>query len=253
MKRAISVLLLVALLAGIRISVLRAQEDNRCPEVEHYPNNLVFNCSFERGWVPIESGEIGEGWEYFVETGQPTMDRSTEALDVPTAQRIWTDGVAFTASIYQQIEGVAPGATYVAAVDWAAIKPSKGDNIERKIGIDPSGGADPTSRDVVWSPSIREWGHDFSALRVSAMAEGGTITVFVRVSVPSSEGTDEAFIDVVHVERDVTQPLATPTPKPPSPTATSAPPTATSTPLPPVDTPTTMLDSTIERTSVLLI
>ncbi|HUW14032.1 MAG TPA: hypothetical protein VM537_30185 [Anaerolineae bacterium] len=51
-----------------------AQEQGRCPEVEQYPGNLIFNCSFERGWIPISLGEIGEGWEYSIQSGQPALD-----------------------------------------------------------------------------------------------------------------------------------------------------------------------------------
>jgi len=231
-------LLLAASLVGTSVSVMTAQGQNRCPEVEQYPANLILNCSFERAWVPIALGEIGESWDYQVEFGQPALDHSTfDRLHGSTAQRIWTDGVAFAASIYQRVEGVTPGITYVAAVDWAAISPSQEANIERKVGIDPSGGTDPTSADVVWSPSIWTWGHDFSALRVSSIAQATTITVFVSVHVPSSSGKDEAFIDLVHMEVDPNQPAATPTPEPPSPTPTSPPPTATATSVPPTETP----------------
>lgn len=238
-KKGMAVLLLATVLIGAHISVMDAQEQNRCPEVEQYPGNLIYNCSFERGWLPIPLGEIGEGWEYYIETGQPALDHSTfERLHGSTAQRIWTDGVPFTASIYQQVAGVEPGSAYIAAVDWAAISSSQEANIERKVGIDPLGGTDPASPNVIWSAAIWEWGHDFSALRVSAVAQTATITLFVRVHVPSSAGTDEAFVDLVHMEVDPRQPAATPTPLPPTPTPTPLPPTATFTPLPPTETPT---------------
>ncbi len=228
--------LAVSLCVGAAIA--GAQGENRCPEVEQYPNNLIFNCSFERGWIQVRLGEIGEGWEYSIETGQPALDHSTfERLHGNTAQRIWTDGVPFRGSIYQRVENVTPGVVYLAMVDWAAISPSKEANVGRKVGIDPLGGSDPTSASVVWSPSLWSWGHDFSALRVSAVAQARTITVFVEVDVPSSEGKDEAFIDLVRLEVDYSQPTATATPVPPSPTPTSAPPTATATPLPPTQTP----------------
>jgi len=250
-KRRIAVLLLATILTGARISVMNAQEQNRCPEVEQYPGNLIFNCSFERGWPSIPLGEIGEGWDYHIEAGQPALDHSTfDRLHGATAQRIWTDGVPFTASIYQPVAGVIPGTAYVAAVDWAAVSPSQEANIERKVGIDPLGGTDPASPNVVWSAPIWEWGHDFSALRVSVVAQSATITVFVRVHVPSSVGKDEAFIDLVHLEVDPRQPAATPTPLPPTPTPTPLPPTATLTPLPPTETPTATSSPTATHTPV---
>jgi hypothetical protein len=229
---------LFALLLLFALDVPSARAQGRCPEVEQYPNNLIFNCSFERGWVQIPLGEIGEGWEYSVENGQPALDHSTfERLHGSTAQRIWTDGMPFNATIYQRVDNVTPGAAYVASVDWAAISPSLEDNIERRVGIDASGGSDPASPNVVWSGAIWTWGHDFSALRVSAFAQATTITVFVRVHVPWSAGKDQAFIDLVRLELDPTQPTATATTVPPTPTPTSPPPTFTSTPAPPTETP----------------
>jgi hypothetical protein len=246
--------LALLLLFGVGIPAARAQ--GRCPEVEQYPNNLIFNCSFERGWLQIPLGEIGEGWEYSVEGGQPALDHSTfERLHGSTAQRIWTDGVPFDATIYQRVDNVTPGAAYVAAVDWAAVSPSLEDNIERRVGIDAFGGTDPASPNVVWSGAIWTWGHDFSALRVSAFAQATTVTVFVRVHVQSSAGKDEAFIDLVHLELDPTQPMATATAAPPAATPTSPPPSFTSTPLPPTetprptDTPPPTATSTVQSTS----
>jgi hypothetical protein len=239
MARTATVVVLLAASLWMGAALLGAQGQNRCPEVEQYPNNLIFNCSFERGWIQIPLGEIGEGWEYAIEAGQPALDHSTfERLHGSTAQRIWTDGVPFSGSIYQRVENVTPGLTYVARVDWAAISPSMEANVGRRVGIDPLGGTDPTSANVVWSPQLWTWGHDFSALRVSALAQAGAITVFVKVDVPSSAGKDEAFIDLVRLEVDYSQPAATATPVPPSPTPTSPPPTATATTPPPTATPT---------------
>jgi hypothetical protein len=238
MARTVAAVALLAAYLWIGASFVGAQGQNRCPEVEQYPNNLIFNCSFERGWIQIPLGEIGEGWEYSIEAGQPALDHSTfERLHGSTAQRIWTDGVPFSSSIYQRVENVTPGVAYVASVDWAAISPSMEANVGRKVGIDPFGGSDPTSANVVWSPYLWTWGHDFSALRVSTFAQATAITVFVKVDVPSSAGKDEAFIDLVRLEVDYTQPAATPTPLPPSPTPTSPPPTATATLPPPTATP----------------
>ncbi|HUW14031.1 MAG TPA: hypothetical protein VM537_30180 [Anaerolineae bacterium] len=126
---------------------------------------------------------------------------------------------------------------YVARVDWAAISASMDANIGRKVGIDPYGGTDPASGNVVWSGSLWTWGHDFSALMVSAYAQASAVTVFVSVDVPMSAGKDEAFLDLVRLEVDPSQPTATPTEVPPTPTPTSPPPTATATPLPPTETP----------------
>jgi hypothetical protein len=76
----------------------------------------------------------------------------------------------------------------------------------------------------------------FPQLRVSAVAQAPTITVFVRAHNPQSHGNDKVWFDAVPLTVDPNQPTVTPTPIPPSPTPTSPPPTPTSTPLPPADT-----------------
>ncbi|MFQ6001556.1 MAG: hypothetical protein ACE5LG_07790 [Anaerolineae bacterium] len=245
------VITLGVLLLGA-VSIARAQDESRCPEVENIPGNLIFNCSFEKGWVGIDLGEVGEGWWYFVEAGRPAFVHSTfERRHGNTAQQIWSDGEAFTAGIYQQVN-VTPGVAYQAHVGWAVFASTNPDGsrntgplIERRIGIDPTGGTNPTSGDVLWSPSLWEDTKDSSILTVSAVAQGPVITVFVRAHNPASHGADQVFFDVVSLVVSPEQPTSTPvpstptsTPAPPTPTSTPVPPTPTSTPVPPTPIPT---------------
>jgi len=221
------------------VSIARAQGESRCPEVENIPGNLIFNCSFERGWVGIDLGEIGERWGYFVEAGRPAFVHSTfERKHGNTAQQIWSDGEAFTAGIYQQVGDVVPGTWYTAEVVWAAVVASDGDNVRRMVGIDPFGGTDPLSPSVIWGEEVWPESEKFHVLHVSAVAQAPTITLFVRVNVPYSLGADQAFIDVVSLVADTTQPPLTPTPLPPTATPIPPSPTSTATPTPLPATPT---------------
>jgi hypothetical protein len=236
MRVRLLVILMFLLLTAV--SIARAQGESRCPEVGDIPGNLVFNCSFERGWVSVDLGEIGEGWWYFVEAGRPAFVHSTfERKHGNTAQQIWSDGEAFTAAIYQQVN-VTPGVAYEAHVGWAVFASTNPDGsrntgplIERRIGIDPTGGTDPTSGNVLWSPSLWEDTKDSSILSVTAVAQGPVITVFVRAHNPASHGADQVFFDLVSLVVSPEQPTSTPVP--PTPTSTPAPPTPTSTPVPP--------------------
>jgi hypothetical protein len=93
-------------------------------------------------------------------------------------------------------------------------------------------------------------------LRVSTVAQGSTITVFVWTHHPVSHGADEVFLDAVILVEDPTlgtQSTATPIPSPTAqvptrkpPTRTPLPPTATETATapPPSETPTTTLTPT---------
>jgi hypothetical protein len=209
------------------------------------PGNLTFNCQFDTfDYVP-PYGAVASGWTAFVEFAvqTPAFNSAGETPLAP-AQEIFSAWLPYTAGIYQQVQ-VTPGVAYVAAIGWAPYASyddhggrNSGQFIGRKVGIDPSGGTDPTSPGVVWSPEVwDELGGVFPQLRVSAVAQSQTITVFVRANNPQSHGNDKIWFDAVTLIVDPNQPAATPTPLPPSPTPTSQPPTATATLPPPTATP----------------
>ena len=238
-RKLVGPLLVVLLLLAAMPEVAQAQDP--CQD----PGNLTFNCQFDTfDYIP-PYGAVASGWTAFVEFAveTPAFNSAGETPLAP-AQEIFSGWLPFTAGIFQQVE-VTPGLAYVAAIGWApyASSDEKGDRnqgqfIGRKVGIDPLGGADPTSPDIVWSPEVwDELGGVFPQLRVSAVAQGGTITVFVRANNPHSHGNDKVWFDAVTLTVDPNQPAPTSTPVPPSPTPTSPPPTATSTPLPPTETP----------------
>ena len=218
-----------------------AQAQDPCQD----PGNLTFNCQFDTfDYIP-PYGAVATGWTAFVEFAveTPAFNSAGETPLAP-AQEIFSGWLPFTAGILQQVE-VTPGLAYVAAIGWAPYasydergERNQGQFIGRKVGIDPLGGADPMSPDIVWSPEVwDDLGGVFPQLRVSAVAKGATITVFVRANNPQSHGNDKVWFDAVTLAVDPNQPAVTPTPEPPSPTPTSPPPTATSTPLPPTETP----------------
>lgn len=193
------------------------------------PANLTYNCDFDK-FVPVPKRPwvVPEGWWPFVEHGSPAIDQSQDSAS-PPAQRIWSNGLPFTAGIYQTVNGLIPGATYEAVLFWAPYSSNGDDSIERKIGIDPAGGTDPRSPTVVWGPGLWRFKRLTSAdLRAQAVAQSDTVTVFVRVHNPISHGADQVFVDGVTLVKiaDPAPATATPTPLPPS-----------STPVPPTDTP----------------
>jgi hypothetical protein len=234
---------LVAALALITVMSGAPAQGEGDPCVD--PNNLTSNCQFGS----FAGGGVPEGWTRFDEASPPAFDRSHDTPFDGVSLRIWSDGVPFTSGIYQQVPNVTPGTAYVAAIGWAAtqINQEKKEGIERMLGIDPLGGTDSTSPNVVWGP-VYSGTSRAPDLHVSAVAQNTTITVFVRVRVPQTHGTDEIFLDAVGLRPDPNQPPPTDTPVPPTdtpvpPTDTPVPPTATpvpptDTPVPPTDTPT---------------
>ena len=236
----------LALLVALSALVAQAQPAGAQDPCQD-PGNLTLNCQFDTFDMRPPYGAVASGWSPFVEfcvEGQPPSFESDSETPVAPAQLIWSAWLPFTAGIYQQVQ-VTPGTAYVSAIGWAAYasydergRRNTGCLVGRKVGIDPFGGTDPTSADIVWSPEVCDDRRDFSELRVSAVAQRPVITVFVRAHNPQSHGSDKVWFDAVSLTVDPTQPTATPTPVPPSPTPTILPPTATWTPQPPTATPT---------------
>ena len=210
------------------------------------PNNLTHNCQFSS----FAGGGVPEGWTRFDEAGNPAFDQSHDTPFDGISLRIWSDWVPFTSGIYQQVPNVTPGTAYVAAIGWAPATTNwerQEGTIERMLGIDPLGGTDSTSPNVVWGP-VYSGKSRAPDLHVSAVAQNTTITVFVRVRVGQSHGVEQVFLDAVGLRPDPNQPPPTDTPVPPTdtpvpPTDTPVPPTdtpipPTDTPVPPTDTPT---------------
>jgi len=221
------------------------------------PNQLLQNCNFSSGL---------NGWQTFIEGGEvsfSTIDGGACHSPLCPAAFMVSSG-SFVAGLYQQVQAT-PGVTYWANVTWLVFEPAgKVDNtVGRRVGIDPTGGTDPTSPAIVWSQEL--W-HTFEScefkicpeLQVSAAAQNSTITVFVRIEdtwkdrrdefsfVPDHFfGMEEQFwLDDVGLVAIGTAPA--PTPEPPTPvppTSTPVPATPvpaqqpTDTPRPPTETP----------------
>jgi hypothetical protein len=199
--------------------------------------NLTYNCNFDN-FVDRGSGNFTpDGWWPWVTMGSPAFDQDNHgsAPGAP-AQRIWSDGGTWTAGLYQQVQ-VSAGRGYIARLDWAAVSAP---NIERRVGIDPSGGTDPLSPQVVWGSSAWDVSR-MPDLFVSSVAQASTITVFVWTHHPVSYGADQVFLDAVTLVEDPAleaQPTATPSPSSTVPEPTRKPPTRTPRPARPTDTPT---------------
>jgi hypothetical protein len=229
-------ILSVSMLAVIFFGPARAGARDPCVE----PGNLTFNCRFDT-FVDRYQGEkrlqVPDGWWFFVLEGSPDFRTADDTYWGAPSLVILSDGVNFSAGIYQQVK-VTPGVVYQTDVGWAAARcnDSVCGNMERRLGLDPTGGTDPRAPSVVWS-RVEAGGDKWPDLTVSARATGQTMTVFVWVHHPSSSGLDEVYFDAVGLWPDPNQPAATVTPQP-SPTPTRRPPTATAKPRPPTATAT---------------
>lgn len=247
----------LAIVMGLQYSTTLAQD---FPDVCQESGNVLPNCDFNNGL---------DGWMPYLEGGSANVSvlqggGECHAPLCPAAYIVTEDH--FVGGIYRQVP-VATGNTYYANIVWLAFDSLANDasinsvvgGIGRRIGIDPFGGTDSKSENVIWSED--NWRNDCKICNVEqvvATAQADTITVFIRIddtwrlraaengfSVPPSK--DQFWLDDIGMKQvdgnavpqaQPTEPPPTDTPEPPPPTDTpeSVPPTAT--PEPPTDTPT---------------
>lgn len=211
------------------------------------PRNLTVNCDMNT-FTDHSSGDqvriLADGWWWWVESGSAAFDVGQDS-PVPPSQRIWSDGSSFRVGMYQRVNNLTPGATYLAGVGWVPYTAPDG-SIMRQLGLDPTGGTDPNAPTVQWGPEVWPFSR-FTNLEKRAVAQGPTMTIFIRLFNPTSHGADQIFVDGAWMRLDDTVPQtapATATPLPP--TATTEPPTATPEPAtatPPPPSPTATVPS----------
>ena len=242
------VLIAIVLVTALNSATVWAGARNPCRE----PGQVAFNCGFDTFTEQSWGGKmlrVPTGWWYFILSGSPDFRQAEDTYWGAPSLAFITNGVPYVAGIYQVVP-VTPGVVYQTDIGWAApaCNSQLCDNLQRRLGLDPTGGTDSQALSVVWSRI--EYGADkWPDLTVSARAAGPNMTVFVWVNRPVSYGLDEIYLDAVGLWPDFSQPpvtntpqpTATPTRRPPTRTpvpATDTPaPTDTPTPLPPTDTP----------------
>ena len=164
--------------------------------------------------------QLPVGWNAFVLSGDPNFYQDQHTFFGGFNLTIASTN-PFKAGIYTQVN-VTPGAGYRASISWGA--PNVPDLFGRQLGIDPTGGTDPTATTVIWGPM--HWGEgrilnypppDVN-IDVRARALGTTMTVFFLTDHPRSAADDLILIDVIALYPDDSAPVvelpptATPTP-----------------------------------------
>lgn len=171
--------------------------------------NLTQNWGFEEGF---KANGVGLGWKPFVLSGTVTYANTIEYFwpgaehtEGETSQLIISK-TAFTAGLYQQISGVTIGQPYAAKAAMltffeSSAPPTNDGTMEKLVGIDPYGGTNPNSSNVVWSPVDAHDEAPWVDVRVAAVARSTTITLFVRVNCLEPVGhpslDNQVFIDAV--------------------------------------------------------
>lgn len=181
--------------------------------------NLLANGDFEGDFVDLEGAEprmVAESWTpwHVAPTGSspsfanhdPNYDEETDRIrldDDGKAQKYFTLFATHQGGIYQEVDSLTAGTTYrfsVYAYVWsssfedAEVSEDPGDVVVR-VGIDPNGGADGESDDIVWSTAATFFYDAYRQYAVIATAESASITVFVESTVGEPRANNYIYLD----------------------------------------------------------
>ena len=218
--------------------------------------NLLTNPGFENPYrvVPGEPDrEVATGWTpWHVERTSGMRDfenaQPEYAQAAPNSARIRSDNNAqmyfntwFThdGGVYQRVTGITPGTELrfsVYAYVWSSnesdpnISSSPG-GILVQVGIDPTGGTDGSSNNIVWSVPVEQY-DAYRQYSVIATAVSNAVTVFVRSRIEFPQANNYIYLDDAVLAATIADEPATAIATTTA-TNTSVPPTMTNTPIPP--------------------
>ena len=231
-------------------------------------DNLLRNPSFETpfvdkgGEIPREVANGWEAWHVAAAPDQPDFEntqpeyyeatREDRVRSGEQAQRYESFFATHTGGVFQIVPGVTTGQEITFSVyawvwssrlDDEGVSEEDGDVI-LQVGIDPTGGINGTSDDIVWSEEIETY-DEYNEYMVSTTVESDTISVWVRSRVELAVNTTRIYLDdaaLTVAGQDEPEATATPTststlvPSPTPGSVTTVPPMATASTTP-TDTP----------------
>lgn len=175
--------------------------------------NLITNGSM---YADPPDAPLATGWHSFVLSGSPDFSHVTnEQIDPGGSQYIQSER-EFDAGIYQTVSGLMPGATYrfvlgyaLAAYDDGSTGNKRGNWIGRQVGIDPTGGTNPSSSAVQWGTVYWDGiaAVNIPVLSMTFTAQTNSATVYLRAINTQFEPMNKVWFDAVSMVQ-ITPPLS---------------------------------------------
>jgi YVTN family beta-propeller protein len=183
------------------------------------PNNLFYNGTMGPG-ADTDYGLVADGWQPFIFSGTPPNFNvvDNEKIDPYWSQQLYSSDT-FDAGIQQTVGNLQPGTNYWYRVGYSlAAKSYSGPNVRvttigRQVGVDPTGGADPHSSNVIWGPGYYDGN---AAVNIPAetmvfTAVSNHATVYLRaIALDGSGGENRVWLDAVCGEPRPDLPASTP-------------------------------------------
>jgi len=228
------VLIGVLLLSGIPIA-------GRSIAAAYQGQNLLQNPGFEEPFLTVGADpalHVASGWQPWhlpTPPGESSAINARPEYKPAPPNRVRSGGAAqeyntffatHTAGVYQRVP-VTPGTDLRFSVFmyiWSSetfANPDVSDEpntVIVNVGIDPSGGTDPTSPNILWSDDA-EFYDEYRELSVTATSEGTAVTVFVRSAPKGFVGVNNIYLDdaalvplgTAPLPQDTLEPTAIPT------------------------------------------
>jgi hypothetical protein len=178
--------------------------------------NLLVNPGFESfaAFNGNPPGEVAQGWTAWSITGgsapsyqlQPayrqTAPNSARIRGGINAQQISSDFATHIGGLYQSLSDITPGSSVrfsVYAYVWSSsfadpdVSEQDGD-VTLQVGIDPTGGTDPQSANIVWSEPVKQY-DEYNEYIVTTQAQSSTVTVFIRSAVDFPVQASTVYLD----------------------------------------------------------
>lgn len=192
------------------------------------------NSDFEGGWREVDGvGElkVADGWHPWWHQSDRRPEFKIARLEVDPsrihggqgAQQWFTSYATHTGGIYQQVHDVPVGRTLVLSAYVQAFSRNDDTNWRQsdgryrmRIGIDPYGGLDPESRDIVWSEAVQPY-DSWTELRIETQGRSDRCTVYVWGQAEWPVKHNNGYVDdcsLVYLGEPETPP---PPPPPPAP------------------------------------
>lgn len=173
----------------------------------------IISSSFEGEFTERGAGEVkvAEGWHpwWHESDTRPEYKAATVAIDAhriyegSKAQQWFNTYATHTAGIYQQVTGLEAGRdlhfhAFVQAFtrnDDSNWRVSEG-RYRMRIGVDPYGGTDAESEDVVWSVTVQPY-DDYVPVVVETTTRSDRCTLFVWGQAEWALKHNNAYVDAV--------------------------------------------------------
>lgn len=181
--------------------------------------NLLINGDFEGDFVELEGADprmVAASWAPWhvpaddtspsFANHSPNYDEERDRIrlvEAGKAQKYFTLFATHQGGVYQEVDSLTRGATYrfsVYAYVWSSsfedteFSEDPGDVVLR-VGIDPNGGTDGASDDIIWSTAATFFYDAYRQYAVIATAESSSITVFVESTVGEPRANNYIYLD----------------------------------------------------------